>query len=143
MNKKAYLRGRPFLIVTTSYRPGAGRATTVKNWGKEPSAWTMDEIPLLTDHISNKTMASATVIIDVVNAKMIKNRYDTEDDQVMAHYLSKFREQTKQALSLWMDKQKHSMQRDMLLSGEVPEQPEAPDDPGEQLPEQPVAEENG
>lgn len=115
MNRKDYLRGRPFLIIKTFHRPAANVSTVLKNWGEQPDAWVSHETPMVADHINRSMMESATVIIDLVNSKLIKNRYsDTPDDKVMEYYLNKFSAQTKEGISLWMDKQKLALQRTML-----------------------------
>jgi len=93
VSKLDYLRHRPFLVVETFASPAHGTRTERKGWRKHPS---VSEIPRLVRRISHTTMRNATVIIDLINDRIIKNRLITDgimfDDEALAHYKAKYSE---------------------------------------------------
>lgn len=91
VTKFDYLRHRPFLVIETFFHPETGVRTERKGCMKHP---TSTENPRLLWRISPTTMRRATVIIDLVNDRVIKNRLITDavmfDDEALAHYKAKY-----------------------------------------------------
>lgn len=88
------LRNRPFLVVDVWYKPARFARTERKGWGNDSAAWDVQEHPRLVNRISDKTMAQATLIIDVNARTAIKNRFNqngTEDaaseQEIVDHFL--------------------------------------------------------
>jgi hypothetical protein len=118
MSKKLTdLRNRPFLVINTIQRPAAGMNTSKKGWGDTQGAWTIFEIPAVIDRVSNKHMREATVIIDVMATNCVKNRFDTvTEDEVVAHYLTKYKPQVAEAMDLWLSKMSKRIAADPTLN---------------------------
>jgi hypothetical protein len=84
-----YLRHRPFLVIDFFTKP------TVKT---ERPGWTatarLVEHPRVVQRISHHTMRTATVIIDLLNERVIKNRLRDNgtmfDDEVLKHYRARY-----------------------------------------------------
>ena len=88
-SKFDYLRDRPFLVVDFLIRPT--ERTERKGW-KE--SHTYEESPRVLLRINSKTLCRATVIIDLVYDRVIKNRLrangDLFDDEALKHYKTKY-----------------------------------------------------
>lgn len=88
-SKFDYLRQRPFLVVDYVIRPTdrTERAGWMANH-------TVEEHPRVLLRISPQTMCRATVIIDLLNDRIVKNRLRTTgtlfDDEALAHYKRKY-----------------------------------------------------
>ena len=84
-----YLRHRPFLVIEFYAQPVEGTRTERKGWLAKQV-----EHPRLLQRISHTTMRTATVIIDVWNDRVLKNRLCADgkmyDDEVLEHYKAKY-----------------------------------------------------
>lgn len=97
------LRNRPFLIVRTIERPAQGVKTERKNWAAERSNHAIFELPSVADRVNAKAMREATVIIDVMQARIVKSRFDLETDEtVVNHYMTKYKGEIAEAMEIWM-----------------------------------------
>lgn len=106
MIKSKFLRHRPFLVIRSIQRPADGVRTERKDWGNEPRNWAVFEQPSVVDSVTTKIMAEATVIIDVLNAAVVKSRYtDTAVEDVIQHYLTKYRAQVVEAMDVWTSRE--------------------------------------
>jgi hypothetical protein len=106
MSKQDYLRKRPFLVIIYHAKPAPSENTSVRGWG-EKAKWEANETANFVDRVSNKMLVEASVIIDIMNAKVVKNRYDrSADQQVMEHYISKYKDKVKEAVAYWMQTRK-------------------------------------
>jgi hypothetical protein len=102
-----YLRNRPFLTVQLSYLPSENANTGKKGWQNEKGAVrTMEKVSFV-DRI-NKIERYA-VVIDIINSKVLKNQSSRSEEEVIATYLSKYREETKAALSAWARREAEKM----------------------------------
>jgi len=96
------LRNRPFLIVTMVTRPAKGVNTSKKGWHEKPGSVDIFERPYVKDRISDNDIAEASVVIDILNRTVVKNRYEAVPDAVAAaYYLDKYRDQVKKAMTVW------------------------------------------
>ena len=99
------LRNRPFLCVNTVTRPQKGVNTSKKGWADNPQNWAIFEQPYVVDRVSNKVMTEATVVIDIMSNAVIKSRFDNVADQeVVEHYINKYRSQVSEAMDIWLSK---------------------------------------
>jgi len=98
-----YNRGRPFLVINRIASPSEGEKTSTKDWGKT-GKWKMDEEILIVDRVTNKHTLQATVIIDILQRKMVKNRFSntTDNDTVIKHYLTTYNDHVVDGLQTWM-----------------------------------------
>lgn len=103
ITREKYNRNRPFLIINIITRATKGVKTEVKGWQDTTGNLTSYEQPSLVDRVNDVHMRNANVIIDVLNGKAIKNSFaDTPDDQVVQHYMEKYRPQVTEAMDIWL-----------------------------------------
>lgn len=92
---------RPFLVVDIYSVPAKEAKTHKKGWGEAMTSWNTNEHPYLVDRITPKHLRQASIIIDINNETMVKNRFDDGtdgiNDDVMAHYTTKYAEYIQQA----------------------------------------------
>lgn len=105
---KNNLSKRPFMLITTIYKPPRGARTEQKGWA-ERSGWDLHENVQFVDRITQKHLTNVTAIVDVLEAKLVKNGFaDASPSDVMAHYLKRYEQETKQAIGIWMERQSHT-----------------------------------
>lgn len=73
--KLDYLRGRPFLIVELSVHPAKHVRTERAGWRKNLGNVHVLDHPRIVNRISDKIMQRASIIIDLMNDCVIKNRH--------------------------------------------------------------------
>jgi len=102
MSFSRYNKGRPFLIISHSATPAQGQNTSAKNWGTE-GKWNINESIAVVDSITQNQMYTAAIIIDILQHKMIKNRFaDTHDEkEIIKHYFSKYNKEVVQGIQIW------------------------------------------
>jgi FKBP-type peptidyl-prolyl cis-trans isomerase (trigger factor) len=105
MYNKKYLSKRPFMVVMNSYRPAKGAQTSVPGWADlNGGQWNVFESIQFVDRVRDKDIARAAIIIDVLEAKIVKNMFrETTHDDLLKHYLSKYKKETTEALEIWME----------------------------------------
>lgn len=104
MYNKNYLSKRPFLIITNKFLPSKGAQTQQKNW-TEKSGWQTNEEMSVVDRVTSKHTSMATVIIDVMEAKVIKNGFvESSNDEIMQHFMTKYKAQLTEAIDIWMSR---------------------------------------
>lgn len=98
-----YLRNRPFLVVTNVARPSKDAKTSVKGWNNTQTNVNVFERVSVVDSVSGRLLQEATIIIDILNNKVVKNRYATSSDEekVLQHFISKYGKEVTQGLEIW------------------------------------------
>lgn len=104
-----YLRRRPFLVIYEIMRPGRDENgnpvnTSKAGWKDVPGQLVPFERPLLVDRVSAKQMTEAAFIIDIINRRIVKNRYSSsqyDPEAFLSHYTEKYAEQITEALRIW------------------------------------------
>jgi hypothetical protein len=105
---KDYYRNRPFLIAHLSYVPRQGVNTSRKGWmDNEQNVRIMERISIV-DRL-NRTNENADVVLDIINAKTLRNRTRLSDDDLFADYASRYSQQIEQALQLWAVREVENM----------------------------------
>jgi hypothetical protein len=100
------LRNRPFLIVNTFTRPAEGVDTSKKGWNRVTGNWDVYESVMIVDRVNDKHMRDASVIIDIMQSRVITSRFtDKSDDATVEHYLGKYMDECKKGLDVWLSKQ--------------------------------------
>lgn len=91
-----YLRGRPFLVIEVWGRPDERVRTERKDWHSVTGNMVVTDRPRVVQRISPSTLRYAMVIIDVLNDKVIKNRYKSDgtafDDEILKRCKDKYRD---------------------------------------------------
>ncbi len=98
-----YNKDRPFLVINRSSKPSKGENTSLKNWG-ETGKWEVNEEIIIVDRVTDKHIGQATVIIDILQRKMVKNRYaaETDNETVLNHYMTTYKEHITDGIQTWM-----------------------------------------
>lgn len=98
-----HLRNRPFLVIKELARPSSGTKTEKKGWMDDSKNIARYEQPSIVDRINSKCLIESAIIIDLINRKMIKNRYETstENDKLVEHYMEKYAEHITDGLRVW------------------------------------------
>lgn len=94
-----YFHGRPFLVIDLHFLPKPNVKTHQKEWAKTAANWDTNETPRIVTRLNFNTIRSASVIVDIANKKLIKNRFSSsEDDVIYKTYTEKYYPQVKQAM---------------------------------------------
>ena len=101
MGFSKYNKDRPFLVITQHLVPSAGENTSIKNWGKTGHK-DRQEMVSIVDSITNKHLTTAAVIIDILRRKIVKSRYPEADEEVLKHFLTKYKSQIAEGIDIWM-----------------------------------------
>lgn len=104
-----YNKDRPFLIVTRHFLPSDGENTSIKDWGKTGKK-TLQEYITIDNSIKNRYLIDATVIIDILQRKLVKSRFSEEDDVVIKHYLEQYKDNIAKGIQQWMDYNRDKME---------------------------------
>lgn len=116
--KERYLRNRPFLIIKISRRPAkaANVRTEMKGWGDDPGKWSTFEQPSVVDRVNSIHEREAAVIIDVLNGTVVKNQFSgNSDEEVVNHYLTKYKAQVTQAMDIWLTQTAQKVARETAV----------------------------
>lgn len=98
-----YLRNRPFLVINTVSRRAEGVKTEKKGWMGVTGNVENFEQPVVVDRVNDTHLRNASVIIDVLNATVVKNRFsEATDEEIVNHYMNKYRAQLTEAMDLWL-----------------------------------------
>jgi hypothetical protein len=109
MYNKNYLSKRPFLVVSTKFLPGPGARTAQKNWA-EQSGWNVVEEVAIVDRVTPKHQTFSTLIVDILESKCVKNGFaGSTNDEAMAHFMQKYKEQIKEAVGIWLEREAQKM----------------------------------
>lgn len=106
MGFSRYNKDRPFLVITQHMSPAKGEDTSIKDWGKTGKK-NLQEMVEIVDTVKDKHMTQATVIIDVLQRKVVKSRYPEENEEVLTHYLTQYKSQVAEGIQIWMGGQYH------------------------------------
>lgn len=101
---KNYLSKRPFLIVNNSFKPPAEAYTATKGWADQ-TGWDRHEQIVIVDRVTDKHRQMASVIIDILEIKVIKNSFDHTHTEVIKYFVTKYKSQIKESLKLWANKE--------------------------------------
>lgn len=106
---------RPFLVVTVLYSAKPFVRTNRKAWNDNPNNWRSTELPLVVDKLTKRHIAEASVIIDLTDNTVVKNRFpDVANEDVVKHYTNKYADSIAQAVSLWTEKVIDKVSMDIL-----------------------------
>lgn len=98
-----YLRNRPFLVVTQTGRPARHVKTHVAGWAVDAKNWDVSERPMIVDRVSDKMLNEASIIIDLLNTTLVKNRFQGtgEEKKIMEYYLGRYSQEVTEGMQIW------------------------------------------
>ena len=99
-----YDKGRPFLLITQHITPAKGENTSAKNWGKTGKK-NLQEMVSVVDRVKDKHLIEATVIVDVLQRRIVKSRFEESNEEVVKHYLTQYKSQVAEGIQVWMKDQ--------------------------------------
>lgn len=106
-----------YLVVNEIFRPNSHVRTNRAGWHEQPNAWNVAErVSIVDGTLKQRVLAEASVIIDLVDSSVLKNRGSDDDKAIAAHYLEKYQEEVQQALLLWSLKDPRNMAKLRELS---------------------------
>lgn len=118
MYNKNYLTKRPFMVVTVKFQPAPGANTSVKNWA-ETAGWQSHEDLSFVDRVKPRHLDTATLIIDILEAKVVKNGFvESSKDEVMKYYVNKYKKQISDTIGAWMESEAQKRAAEERLMGE-------------------------
>jgi hypothetical protein len=93
---------RPFLVITHIKTPAKGQRTNLQGWTKD-AEWDTHESMKVVDRLNTKTLTSASIILDILDEKVVKNRYDNIPNQeIFDEYVKKYVEDIQEGLIAWV-----------------------------------------
>jgi hypothetical protein len=94
------------MIVMNTMRPAQGANTTKAGWADQNGGqWAVYESINFVDRVKDKDLIRAAVVIDVLEAKVVKSSFkDAGHEELLKHYLSKYKKQTTEAVGIWMER---------------------------------------
>jgi hypothetical protein len=101
-----YLRNRPFMVISYTYVLAGGQDSRAKNFG-ENAEWEPIENMVIVDRVSTKQMASAEMVIDLFENKVLKARgidVAAEQEKLLNMFVSRYFDDVKAALTTWIQK---------------------------------------
>jgi len=104
MSFSKYNKERPFLVITQHYTPADGEKTSTKDWGKTGKK-NLQEMVSIVDTVKNKHLNEATVIIDILQRRVVKSRFSEPNEEVITHYLTQYKNQVAEGIQIWMKNQ--------------------------------------
>lgn len=89
--------GRPFLLAFHYKVPKKGVKTEKKGWNKDDQSFDIVEETNFVDSISKKRLEESSVIIDILNASVVKSRYSDNHNKVYQYYMEKYKNDVEKA----------------------------------------------
>lgn len=127
-----YLRNRPFLCVEITYRANP-KKTTVNTtssaaslkevfvydtrkagWQDNKGALKAYDRVVIVDRVNRPEKFQ--VIIDVINSEVIRNSTEVDATELRAEYMSRYKEEIKDALTIWAMREAKARQADEAAS---------------------------
>jgi hypothetical protein len=90
-----------FLVINHITRVAKGVASHKKSAANNPDNYEVHENMILADRVSKANQISASVIIDLLNGKVLKNRFSVDSTQVFKEYVDKYQTEIGDALRRW------------------------------------------
>lgn len=100
---------RPFLCIDVINLPAKGARTERAGWANDPRNWNSGEQSYVVDRVTPKIAARATIIIDLLESRMVKCRMDVgnaDSSEVMAFYRNKYSDKVSQSIDIWLSRKK-------------------------------------
>ncbi len=90
-----------YLIITHVTRLAAGLPSHKKGVSSNPDNYETFENMVLSDKVSRELNTRASVVIDLLGGKVLKNRFDLSDAEVFRDYVDRYQADIGEALKRW------------------------------------------
>lgn len=109
---------RPYMVITHRQKPAKGVHTNTKVTD-EATRWEVTENMVILDRPpSSSKSASASLVMDLLEGKVLKNRFagEVSDTEIFTRYFEQYREDITEALKEWaLRSPENLMQLDKLV----------------------------
>ena len=94
-----------YLLIEHIYRPNPVARTNKPGWHLKENAWNISErVKIVDGSLKSNQLRDPTVIIDLINNSVLKNRSDDTNETLLPFYLDKYKEDIKYSLMAWSAK---------------------------------------
>ena len=94
---------RPFLVITHIKTVKPGTRTGLTGWMTEDS-FDIHEDMVVVDRLPDRMLRTASIIIDILGEKVVKNRYNVENSELYTQYVEKYVEDIQEGMTAWVRK---------------------------------------
>ena len=108
-----YNKDRPFLVIEVLNMVPKNSKTNAKDYGKT-GKWLVGESITIEDCVKTSHLTKAAVIIDILKAKIVKNRLDKTDEEVMKYFVTKYKKEITEGIQIWMRKKGMSITQQQI-----------------------------
>jgi len=91
-----------YLIVSHVTRLAAGVDASKKGVSSNPDNYETFENMIISDKVGRRHSTEASVIIDLLGGKVLKNRFDLTSTEVFKEYVDRYQEDVTAALKQWV-----------------------------------------
>ncbi|NJO61546.1 MAG: hypothetical protein HC836_25850 [Richelia sp. RM2_1_2] len=96
-----YNKDRPFLMVKLIRMAPKKAPTHLKNYS-ETGQWQLGEQITIEDCVKSRHLSESAMIVDILKAKMIKNRSERSDADALQYLLTKYKKEITEGIEIWM-----------------------------------------
>lgn len=114
-----YLRNRPFLCVEITYRAANHINTSKKGWQLQEGAMRAYDRVVILDRVNRAEKFH--IIIDIINSTVVKNSTKLDETQIRAEYMSRYKDDIKQAITIWAMNEASARKADEIIAEVMPE----------------------
>lgn len=108
-----------FLVINHITRVAQGVKTHKKGESTNPDNYEVHESMILADRVSKANQVSSSIIIDLLNGKVLKNRFSVSDTDVFKEYVDKYQAEIGDALRRWGSQKTDNYQKLKGLAAEA------------------------
>ena len=94
---------RPFLVITHIKTVKPGIRTGITGWMTEDS-FDVHEDMVIVDRLKPRMTSHASIILDILGEKVVKNRYDVTNAELYTQYIEKYLEDVQEGMIAWARK---------------------------------------
>lgn len=112
-----------YMMITHVMKPIKGAASHKKSVAENPDNWETTENMIISDSVPRKKLYEASVVLDLLNAKVLKNRFELDDSQLFREYVDRYRTDIGEALREWalQSPENNARVREAMLLGKKDE----------------------
>lgn len=90
-----------YMVINHIQRPAAGVNMSVRGNAGNPDNWETFENMFIMDNVKRNALLTASVVIDLLAGKVLKNRFETDDSTTFREYVDRYQSDISEALKQW------------------------------------------